>query len=484
MDKTAINNLLDSAKVGGASYADVRKSKRTQEELATKDGIVEAVASSEDEGFGVRVLVNGAWGFAASNDFSKRSQEAVVRRAIAIAKASSLARKNNVILAKTPVIKNGRYHTPVKEDPFAIPLAEKIELLLSADKALRVNDKVKVSQAAMQVFKEEKTFASTEGSYIEQVITEVGGGVEATAISEGDVQNRTYPKFAGGQFQTGGYELIRAMDLPSNAAKVGEEAVQLLTAEQCPSGTFDIILGSRQLALQIHESAGHATELDRVLGYEASFAGTSFISPQDRGKLHYGSDKVTIVADATKPTGLGTFGWDDEGVAAQRTVLVDKGVLVDFISDRETAIQIGNKASNGTARADGWSKIPLIRMTNISLEPGEWDFDELVADTKNGIFMENNRSWSIDDRRLNFQFGCEIAYEIKNGKLGKMYKNPTYTGITPQFWNACDAVCNETQWTLWGLPNCGKGQPLQSAHTGHGASPARFRGIQVGVGKW
>lgn len=484
MTKNDILNLLDSAKAGGASYADIRKVKKQAEDLATKDGVVEAIASSEDEGYGIRVIVDGAWGFAGSNDFSRKAQERTLARAIAIAKASSLAKKYNVRLADCELVPDGHYETPMQEDPFSVPLSEKIDLLLAADKAIRVSDKIRVSQASLNAIREDKIFASTEGSYITQMIMNVGAGVEATAVTETDVQNRTFPKYAGGQFQTGGFELIRKMELIENAPRIGQEAVELLSAEQCPSGIFDVILDSRQISLQIHESAGHATELDRVLGYEASFAGTSFLTVDKLGNFQYGSPQVTIVADATNPTGCGTFGWDDEGVRAQRTVLIDKGRLVDFISNRETAPLIGRQYSNGTDRADGWSRMPLIRMTNISLDPGEWEFDELLADTKDGIFMENNKSWSIDDRRLNFQFGCEIAWQIKDGKLGKMYKNPTYTGITPQFWNSCDAICNEKYWTLWGVPNCGKGQPEQGAHTAHGASPARFRGLQVGVGKW
>lgn len=484
MDKNELLNLLDKANAHGVTYAEARTSKRTVEELATKDGVVEAVAFSEDQGYNVRVLVDGAWGFAASNDTAKSAQEEVVRKAIQIAKASSQVKRHDVRLAQVEVVKDGRFATHVAENPFTVPLSEKIDMLLKADAALRISDKIRVSQASLRSWQEEKVFTSTAGSVIEQTITEVGAGIEATAVTETDVQNRTFPKHGGGQFETGGFELIRKMQLAENAPRIGEEAVKLLEAEQCPSGIFDIILDGTQLSLQIHESAGHATELDRVLGYEASFAGTSFLMVDKLGNYHYGSPEVTIVADATLSGGCGTFGWDDEGVRAQRTVLVDKGRLVDFISSRETAPLIGRQFSNGTARADGWSRIPMIRMTNINLEPGEWELDELIADTKSGIFMDNNKSWSIDDRRLNFQFGCELAYEIKDGKLGKLYKNPTYTGITPKFWGSCDAVCNEKHWTLWGTPNCGKGQPEQVAHTAHGCAPARFRGVQVGVGKW
>jgi len=241
-----------------------------------------------------------------------------------------------------------------------------------------------------------------------------------------------------------------------------------------------IILDSDQLALQVHESIGHPIELDRVLGTEASYAGTSFVTIDKLGTFRYGSDKVVVVADATVPGGLGTFGYDDEGTAAQRVMIIDHGMFIGYLSSRETAPVIGRESS-GAMLADGWNRIPLIRMTNINLEPGEWSLDDLIADTDRGIFFSTNKSWSIDDRRLNFQFGTEIAREITNGRLGKIYKNPNYTGITPEFWNSCDAVCNKEHWQLWGLLNCGKGEPGQAMHVGHGTAPARFRNVRVGI---
>jgi TldD protein len=251
-----------------------------------------------------------------------------------------------------------------------------------------------------------------------------------------------------------------------------------------------LILGPTQLALQVHESCGHPIELDRVFGTEASYAGTSFLTPDKYGTFRYGSDQVNLTADATIPGGLGTFGWDDEGVPAQRVPIVRAGVFCGYLSSRETVEQlreiVGDRAppaSGGAMRADGWNRIPLVRMTNVNLEPGAWEFEDLIADTDEGIYMELNKSWSIDDRRLNFQFGTEIAYEIRGGKMGRMLKNATYTGITPQFWASCDAICNQNHWQVWGTPNCGKGQPGQRAHTGHGTAPARFRNVQVGVMK-
>jgi TldD protein len=244
----------------------------------------------------------------------------------------------------------------------------------------------------------------------------------------------------------------------------------------------DLLLEGSQLALQIHESCGHATELDRILGTEKSLAGASFLHPEMLGKLRYGSDIVNLVADATVPGGLGTFAYDDEGVPARRQMLVDRGVLVGFQSSRETARECGLARSSGAMRADGPLRAPLIRMTNISLEPGEGTLEDLVADTKHGILMATNRSWSIDDLRLNFQFGCEAAWEIENGKRTRLLRDPVYVGVTPEFWGSCDAITGRSEWKVWGISNCGKGEPMQIMHVGHGASPARFRGISVGSG--
>jgi TldD protein len=314
--------------------------------------------------------------------------------------------------------------------------------------------------------------------------------VVATAVDSeaGEVQKRSYPNSFGRDQRAEGWEAILAMDLPGNAERIGNEAVALLSAKPCPSGVTTVILGPTQMALQIHESCGHPIELDRVFGSEASYAGTSFLTPEKLNALRYGSELVNITADATTPGGLGTFGWDDEGVPAQRVPIVRDGIFCGYLTSRETAQQlreiVGDEApesSGGAMRADGWGRVPLVRMTNVNLEPGDWEFDDLVADTDDGIYMEVNKSWSIDDKRLNFQFGTEIAYEIKGGQLGAMLKNATYTGITPQFWASCDAICNENHWRAWGTANCGKGQPGQTAHTGHGTAAARFRNVRVGI---
>jgi TldD protein len=479
--KDLIQNILDLAKLKRVAYADIRIVRRQNEEIEVKNGKVEALVHDEDFGFGIRVLFQGAWGFACSSKVSKREMEAVFGKALKIAKASSKAKGKEILfLYASPVV--DRYQTPISIDPFEVTPETKLNLLLKADEIVRRNKKVKISEAFMGSYKMGKTFASTEGSYIEQEIVECGAGISATAIEGSEVQVRSYPNSFRGNFATQGYEWIEKLALQDKAERIADEAAQLLSAKPCPSETTTLILDSSQLALQIHESIGHPIELDRILGTEASYAGTSFLKPEMVGHFKYGSELVNIVADATCPGGLGTFGYDDEGIKAQRVSIISQGNLVNLLTSRETAHHLG-KGSNGTMRADGWNRIPLIRMTNINLEPGEWTLEQMIADTEEGLFLTTNRSWSIDDKRINFQFGTEIGWEIKNGKLGEMVKNPTYTGITPNFWNSCDAIANRDHWEMWGTPNCGKGEPGQVAHVGHGAAPARFRNVQVGVMK-
>jgi len=470
---------LNAAQVKGASYADVRLDEHVTQDVIVKNGQLAAVSDDASEGFGVRVLVDGAWGFAGSSKLNADEVPEVVDRAIRIAHASARVRSTPVDLGP-PVTSRGRYRTPVERDPFSVPLSEKVELLLRADQAMASTRGVTIREGSMEFIKQTKLFASTEGAFIEQELYESGAGIEATATSPDDVQNRSYPNSFGRHQGAGGYEYIVAMQLDRHGQRIGEEAVALLSAPQCPSGVKTLILDASQTALQIHESCGHPTELDRVFGMEAAYAGTSFMTPEKLNHLRYGSPWVTITADALTPTGLGTFGWDDEGVPAQRSFLIKEGLFVGYLTSRETASVLGQE-SNGTMRADGWNRIPLIRMTNVSLQPGESSLERMIAETKDGVYMETNRSWSIDDKRLNFQFGTQLAYEILNGKRGRLVKNATYAGITPEFWNSCDAVAGQSEWRVWGIANCGKGQPPQVAHVAHGASPARFQNVKVGI---
>jgi TldD protein len=477
--RDVVLRALDTARLRGASYADVRVVHHRSESVTVRNRNVEGLVLDESLGFGVRVIVDGYWGFASSNSLTTREADRVAAEAVKIARASALVRGRPADIGP-PVRHVGQYATPMQKDPFAVSLEDKIGLLIQTNETMIGVPRIVMAESNTYNQHESKTFASTEGAYIEQELYETGCAIEATAVDEGEVQRRSYPNSVGRHQGTEGWEFVERWDLPGNAGRVAEEAVALLSAKSCPAGETTVILDGSQVALQIHESCGHAVELDRVLGTEAAFAGTSFLTTDKLGGFRYGSDAVNLTADATIPGGLGTFGYDDEGVAAQHTPIVREGMFVGYLTSRETARALG-LTSNGAMRASGWNRIPLIRMTNVSLEPGDWTLEAMIEDTQDGIYMETNRSWSIDDRRLNFQFGTELAREIKNGKLGDLVRNATYTGMTPQFWGNCDAVVNRDGWVVWGTPNCGKGQPEQVAHTGHGASAARFRNVRVGV---
>jgi TldD protein len=470
---------LGAAKRGGASYADIRIVRRRDRYIHVKNDNVEAVTQGSSRGFGIRALVDGAWGFSSSSEMTKEEAREVAAEAVKIAKASALVKGGDVRLAPEEAHMDS-YRTNFARDPFTVPLEEQIQLLVEAQKLLGIDPVIKVRTATASFFHQVSSFASTEGAYIEQDILQSGAGIQATAIQAGEVEVRSYPASFGGDFRQAGWEFVEGLKLLENAPRVGRQALELLAAKKCPAGSSDLVLGTNQMALQVHESCGHPTELDRVLGMEASYAGTSFLTPEKRSGFPYGSEGVTIVADATVPGGLGTFGYDDEGVKAQRVELVRKGLFVGYQTSRETAPLFGERSS-GAMRADGWDHIPLIRMTNINLEPGDWKLEELLQDTRSGLYMDTNKSWSIDDLRLNFQFGTEVAWQINDGELGEMYRYPTYTGITPEFWRTCDAVCSEREAHLWGIPNCGKGEPGQTARVGHRTAPARFRGVRVGV---
>jgi TldD protein len=473
---------VGTALVRGATYADARVMDIRQRDISTKNGLVGTVVESESLGIGVRVIASGAWGFAATDRLTREGVQACAAEAVAIAKASALAKTRNVVLAAEQAHVD-TWQSPFIKDPFRIPVERQIDLLLAADQEMRRVKGVTLAEGSMSFRRIEQFFASSIGSAIHQVKMLSGAGIVATSFAEKEIQKRSYPNSFGGQHMESGYELVESLDLPGNAQRVGEEAVALHSALQCPEAASTIILESAQLGLQIHESIGHPIELDRVLGQEANFAGMSFLTVDKLRKLRYGSEIVNVVADARLEhgPGLGTFGYDDEGVPAQCTPIITNGLFTGYLSNRESAAEIGEKRSSGTMRTENWNRLPIIRMTNVSLLPGTWKYDDLIADTDDAILMETNRSWSIDDRRYQFQFSTEIGWEIKGGKKGRMIKNPSYSGITTEFWNSCDAICSREFWTLWGTPNCGKGQPQQTMGTGHGAAPSRFRNIKIGV---
>jgi len=466
--------------MAGADYADARLVLEEQESLTVKNQEMEGIDRSLSRGLGIRVLVGGYWGFAATARTQEQEIERTAGLAVAIARAASRLPMEPVRLADVePVI--ATWSTPFQEDPFTVDLDEKVALLMEASSRMQRVPDLSFAEATLDFYRRRTSFASSEGAAIEQTVLHSGGGIEATAVGEGEMQRRSFPNSFRGHLRAAGYEHIRSLSLVEEAERIAHEAVELLSARECPSEITTVVLDSNQMVLQVHESVGHPLELDRVLKMEEAYAGTSFVVPEDRGRLRYGSDRVFVTADATLPGGLGTFGYDDEGVPAQRVPLIEQGIFQNFLSSRETAPIVGIQRSSGAMRADGWQNLPLIRMTNIDLEPGEGTLAEIIGDTAEGIYMHTNTSWSIDDKRVNFQFGCEAARRIKDGRLTELYKNPNYTGITTKFWNSCDAVGGSEEWTVWGTPNCGKGQPGQVARVGHGTSPARFRNVQVGV---
>ncbi len=475
-----LRTALGVAGAAGATYADARiAAPERYVYLAVRDGAASALTDSQAEGLGVRVRTERAWGFAATTELTAPAARATARLAVRLARAAGRPARERLRVTEERGPTAGRYASPIRRDPFEVPREEIIELLRTAEGRLHAGPDVKSGVASFQAWRSTKWFASSDGAAYRSEIVHVGAGIAATAVRGGLVQRRSAPTSFGGDYAQAGFEFVAGLGLPERAERVGREAVELLDAPVCPTGRSTLVLGSDQLALQVHESIGHAVELDRIYGSEAGYAGTSWVRPEAIGRLRYGSPLLQVVADATEPVGLGTFGWDDEGVPAQRTPVIESGILTGVLSSRESAAQLGLARSGGTARADGPDRSPLVRMTNVDLLPGELSLDELLEGIDEGVYLETNRSWSIDDKRLNFQFGTEIGRRIHRGELGELVRNPIYAGMTPEFWASLDAVANRSTWHLWGIPNCGKGQPAQSARVSHGAPVARFRDVAV-----
>lgn len=469
---------IQEAEKLGVEYIDVRMSTFTKQEIEVRNGELERLLHHEDQGVGIRVLVNGGWGFASTPSSCEQEVRKSISQAIELAKASGSIRQEELRLSDIEKAV-AEYRTTMIRDPFEVPLDEKINLLEQANAILRAQPEIVVAKSTMYMHREEKVFLSSIGSHIYQETTIVGAGIQAIASDGKDVQVRSYPNTFQGNFMQAGYEYIESLRLVEEAERVAQEAAQLLQADVCPEGVQTLILHGSQLALQIHESCGHAVELDRALGEESGFVGESFLITDLLEHFKYGSEIVNLTADATTVGGIGTYLYDDEGILAQRTPLVQNGKFVGYLSGRDTAPRIGRESS-GAMRAVGWQNVPIVRMTNVHLEPGNHTVEEIISSTESGIYMEGIKSWSIDDIRYNFQFGCEIAWEIQNGKRVRMLKNPTYTSNSPEFWSNCDAIAHD-DWQLWGIPNCGKGEPYQTIFVSHGASTARFLQIQIGV---
>ncbi len=466
---------VEGALAAGASYADARVMLRRSESMDARNGEIEDLVQNEDAGVGVRALRGSSWGFYAVPDPSPAAARTAGAKAAAIATASAMVPGPAVDLVPS-VAMTASWSSDCQVDPLSISLSDKGDLLVSVTRTMHEAG-VDHAEGTYQAWDTRKWLVSSEGHRIDQHIRECGAGMSATVIGEGETQRRSYPSYRG-QYGTRGWELVTELDLPAHAEQIADEARALLSAPVCPAGLTTLILGSEQMALQIHESVGHAIELDRILGWEAAFAGTSWLDRTQLGSLRYGSDLMNIVIDPTIPGALGSFGFDDEGTPAASRHAVRDGRWVGVLAGRDSAAVAGLDYA-GSVRADGWARLPMVRMTNVGLQPGPHSLSEMIAATDDGIMMDLNRSWSIDDKRLNFQFGCEVGWEIKNGKLGRMLKNPTYTGIGPRFWQSMDMLDSEV--IAWGTPNCGKGQPGQVGHTGHPAAAARFTDVRVGV---
>jgi TldD protein len=490
-EKDFCEKVLAHALKQGVDYADVRLIPHSlSQEITVKNGVVENLEHSESAGFGVRVLLNGVWGFASSFRIQEKEISSVVDAAVQIARASAITSKYPVKLSPSIIWKDAHYVSSAKIDPFKVSLEEKVDLLVRADQLIQQHSKkVKIRECDLTFQRFKKIFVSTEGSSITQEITVSGGGISAKSVEGDEVQQRSYPNNYRGNFAARGYEFIEAIDLLKHAPRIAEEADELLAAPDCPDLETNVILTPNQLCLQIHESIGHAVELDRILGTEITYAGGSFLTPflNQIGNFRYASPIVNVTADATLDGAAGSFGFDDEGVEAQKIPLIREGILKNLLTSRETVTEanrlIGKEyfpASNGTMRGSFTNRIPLIRMTNIYLEPGETEWEDMIASTEQGLLLDTNVSWSIDDLRRNFSFGVEVAREIRNGKIGQLYKNAHYTGMTTEFWGNCDAICNRDRWAVYATPNCGKGQPGQVMLVGHAAPPARFKNVKVG----
>jgi len=480
--KEKMQKAMDFARKLGADFADIRCKDIRIESITMENGLVTGVQKSRSLGYGIRIYKDGALGFAASSDMEGLEQ--TVQAAYDTALASKTVLKQPVKLDSKPPAQ-GTYKTQVGQNPFEVAMTDKLAILNACEKSIRGVWEGHTFSSPMQfrtlhnlAFRSDEVFfADTEGSFTEQFFCQNTANINATVISDSDTQTRKYINVV-----RGGFEGIVEMDLPNRAHGLAQEAAAIIEAPDCPSGVFDVILTPRQMFLQIHESVGHPTELDRVMGSEAAFAGRSFIHAEDLKKpFMYGSEQVTIVADAHCPGGLGTFAYDDEGVKAQCITLIDKGKFAGFQTSRDNAPIIGQD-SGGAGISDGWRNLPIVRMTNINMLPGDKTMDELIAGMEYGFIFDENKSWSIDDLRINFQFACEIAHEVKDGKrTGKVFKNPIYSGKTTEFWASCDGVGNPDTWELVGVPNCGKGQPMQMMRVSHGSSPSRFRNVKVGV---
>ncbi len=477
LEDTRLENAVQRAARSGASYADARYVERESETVSAKDGQVEGIDRDSDRGVGVRVLYNGAWGFAASDRAATDGESAVaalVAQALARAGAAASVQRRKVVLAPLEA-QRGEYRTPVRRDPFAVPLTERIDLLRAAD-AFLSTPHATLRRASVASYRTRKRLVTSEGTDVRQEIVECGAGLQVTASVAGakpatrnDMRN----------VRQAGWEYVEEFDVLAHARTFARDVEEILVAKPATERPTTLLIDQPFLALLVHESCGHPTESDRVLEHEVAFAGTTFMWPKDRGTLRYGSQHVSMTADATLPGGMGTFGWDDDGVPATRTPLVERGIFTGYLSSRETAGALGIERSGGCARAEGWQHVPIVRMVNVSLEPGDAKYEDLLRDVDDGLLLESPASYSLDDKRQNFHFSTQVARVIRNGEVGEYVRGVAFQSLTPDFWGSCDGVADD--WELHGFLSCAKGEPLQLMRVGHGAAHARFRDRPIEV---
>ncbi len=470
---------MNAAEQLGAEYADIRVQKTTDEVIFLQNLSLKNTSNSVLYGYGVRFFKDGAWGFAHSNIFSDESVLKTVRRAAEIATLSASVNKDKKLRLAPERSYIAKYETPVKLDPRDVPMKEKVELMLEVNRTLLAHEGVKRAMFYLILHRDEKFFGSTLGTRLESNTQWITPMITATAVYEGDSQSRSFNE--GGKAT--GWEWIESLNLTEKAKQIAEEALIKVKADPLgPEERRTLILDPMHLGLTMHESVGHPTELDRVLGWEADYAGISFATPEKLKNYRYGSEIINFVGDNTLSEGLATLGFDDDGVPGQKWHIIKDGILNEYGSTRDTALEIGLEYSRGCNRATYYSDQPINRIPNLYLLPGtkELSPSELIADTEDGVYIQGQGSFSIDQHRVNFQFGGDFFWEIKNGKLYRPLKKVLYKSSNPEFWNSCDAICDERYWRPFGVINCGKGQPSQSARMTHGAAPARFRNIRVG----
>ncbi len=474
ISRPALSDLVHAARRRGASYADVRWVEREQESVTVKDGLVEGVDRSGDRGVGLRVISGGAWGFAATDRMSAAALSGLVDDALRRAEAAAPTRRTRLLLAPQAP-QHGTYGTKVRRDPFAVPMAERIELLRAADAALR-GPNARTRRAGVTAFRTRKRLVTSDGTDVEQEIVETATTLSVLAVKAGVKPAQRYDMRNARQ---AGWEFVEEEDMPRRAAEYRDDAEAILDAPLAVARPTTVILDQPFLALLVHESCGHPTEADRVLEHEVAFAGTSFMWPADRGRLRYGSEHVSITADATVPGGMGTFGWDDDGVPATRTRLIERGIFVGYLTSRETAAALDLPASGGSARAEGWQHAPIVRMVNVSLEPGRRHFEDLVREIDDGLLLCSPASYSLDDKRQNFHFSAQVARVIRKGEVQGHVRGVAFQSLTPAFWRRCDGVADD--WQLHGFLSCAKGEPLQLMRVAHGAAHARFVDLPLEV---